>query len=239
MTGWMRALGLSVVAGLATGCITSPVWKYGTTKLARETKLEACSDGLLDDGEELDHQIIERAGRDGYWFTFKDYWGSTLEPRGKFVMSPSDRGGGKEGKYVARIRGKVAETGDSLYAGIGFAFTNPQTPFDVSDARGIRFWAKGPGRVRFKMPDANTTPQGDRCNDCFNDFGVDLYLQDEWTRYTVPFDRMAQQPGWGDRAPALSTREVFAVQWLFNTAGAAYDIQVDDVTLVGCGPEEP
>ena len=129
---------------------------------------------------------------------------------------------------------EMAPAGDSLYVGVGFGLTNPKTPFDLSKAKGISFWAKGPGRVRFKAPDINTEPSGDRCTDCYNDFGVDIYLTDQWVRYTVPFEKMNQQPGWGDRAPALSSNAVIAVQWQFSTANTEYDIWFDNIELVGC-----
>lgn len=231
----MRSIGnrfLWVMAPcLCWGCITSPVWEYGATAAAKKAELGACSNGLLDDAEDGDNQISEVAERDGYWFTFVDQWGSTIEPKGEFVMSEGGRPGSKR---AARMSGKMARAGDSLYAGMGFAMTNPKTPYDVSPATGIRFWAKGPGQVRFKMPDINTEPSGDRCTDCYNDFGVDLFLQDEWTRYTVPFASMQQQPGWGDRAPELERTGIIAVQWQYNTTGADYEIWVDDVELVGC-----
>jgi hypothetical protein len=45
---------------------------------------------------------------------------------------------------------------------------------------------------------------------------------------------MTQQSGWGDRAPAVDSHHVFAVQWQFSTLNAAYDIWFDDIRLVGC-----
>ncbi len=231
----MRSIGNRVLwfvaPCLGMGCITSPVWEYGATADAKKTELGPCPDGLIDDAEDGDNQIIETAGRDGYWFTFVDEWGSTIQPQGEFKMSA----GGREGsRFAARMSGKMANAGDSIYAGMGFAFTNPKTPYDTRPASGLRFWAKGPGKVRFKAPDVNTIPEGDRCTDCYNDFGVDLFLQEGWTRYTVPFDDMMQQPGWGDRAPEIQRDMLFAVQWQYSTAGAEYEIWVDDVELVGC-----
>lgn len=213
------------------GCITSPVYEYGATAEAKKTSLGACPNGLIDDAEDGNGQVIEVAGRDGYWFTFVDEWGSTVEPRGEFKMSA----GGIEGsQHAPRMTGKMAPTGDSLYAGMGFAFTNPKTPYDAGAAQGVRFWAKGPGKIRFKAPDVNTEPAGDRCTDCYNDFGVDLYLQDQWIRYTVPFADMAQQPGWGDRAPEVDRHALFALQWQYNAPDTEFDIWIDDVELVGC-----
>ncbi|MBN2343674.1 MAG: hypothetical protein JXX29_18955 [Deltaproteobacteria bacterium] len=217
-----------------SACITSPVWEYGETKAAKEFDLPACEGGLLDDGEDGNTQVIDMNGRDGYWFTFMDAWGSTMEKR-RFEMS--EGGYNDESKFAAHINGQLADEGDAVYAGMGFNFTNPKSPFDISNAKGIRFWAKGPGKIRFKITDRNTDPVGDRCSDCYNDFGVDIYLQHQWMRYTVPFSEMKQQDGWGDRAPSLDVEGTFAVQWHFATSGEAYDIWVDQVELVGCAKD--
>jgi hypothetical protein len=45
---------------------------------------------------------------------------------------------------------------------------------------------------------------------------------------------MSQQPGWGDRAPALDTKGTMVVQWQFYTPGRDYDIWIDNIELVGC-----
>jgi endoglucanase len=185
----------------------------------------------LDDGEDNDNQIKKLGGRDGYWFSFADTWGTTIEPKGQFSFAP---GGANGTKLAAHIKGRTASSGESIYAGMGFAFTNPKTPYNAGEAKGIRFWAKGPGRIRFKTPDVNTAPEGDRCTDCYNDFGVDIVLQNEWMRYTVPFDKLAQQPGWGDRAPEVSKDKLFAIQWQFSKPGTDYDIWIDEIEFVGC-----
>lgn len=226
---------------MAPGCITSSPAEYGATPSAKKRVLSMCKNGMLDDGEDGNGQIIKVDGRDGYWFTFGDTEGTKFEPRGAFQMSEGGRPAGgslPESKYSARVHGKLASAGKSIYAGVGFALSNPKTPFDLSHAKGIQFWAKGPGKVRFKTPDVNTDPVGDRCNDCYNDFGVDIYLSDKWERYTVPFDELQQQPGWGDRAPHVATGGIFAVQWQFTTAGAEFDLSFDDISLVGCDESE-
>ena len=220
------------VLASALGCITSPPGTFGITADAKKEKLKQCPGGLIDDLEDGDTQIIKKEGREGYWFTFADTEGSTIKPKGNFEAGA---GGATPGsKRAAHIQGKVAASGKSLYVGVGFAFLNPKGKYDASKYKGISFWAKGPGKVRFKTPDVNTAPEGDKCSDCYNDFGVDLYIAEQWQRYTIPFDRMAQQPNWGDRAPEVSKNALFAVQWQFSTPGADYDIWVDDIELVGC-----
>lgn len=229
----MRPSRSTVLFPLAlSACITSSPAEYGGTKLAKKTEMPLCT--LLDDLEDGNNQIIKAGGRDGYWFSFADSEGTQLAPRGNVHTTAGGRPGSIPSQHHMRVTGRIADAGVSPYAGVGFALTNPKGSFDLSRAKGIQFWAKGPGRVRLKMPDVNTDPVGDRCSDCYNDFGVDLYLSDKWERYTVPFDKFEQQPGWGDRAPYVATGAVMAIQWQFTVLGEAFDLAFDDVALVGC-----
>lgn len=216
----------------ASGCITSPAWENGITPVAKKTEMNSCPNGMLDDLEDGDEQTLKTDNRGGYWFTYVDKFGSTIEPK-KFKPEP---GGppNTTGKLAAHMKGQVASNGDYPYAGLGFAIANPKAGYDVSKAAGIRFWAKGPGRVHVELPDVNTDPSGDRCKDCYNHFGIYLALEPEWNRYTIPFDKFAQDPGWGDRAPAVSEKEMIGVQWKFGSYGQPYDIWFDDIELVGC-----
>ena len=235
ISGKWRLVPMACLFGLALGgCISSPPWEYGPTAEAKKLHLGPCKNGMLDDAEDGDTQIIKAGGRDGYWYTFADQWGSTVDPKGKFRMQ---EGGPPGSRYAARITGKTAKAGESIYVGMGFSFTNPKMPYDASWAKGIRFWGKGPGRVRLEAMDVNTSPEGDRCTDCYNHFGVDISLQSDWQRYTVPFEKLAQQPGWGDRAPHVTTDQLFGIQWQFRAPDKDYDIWIDQVELVGC--DEP
>jgi endoglucanase len=214
-----------------SGCITSPPSDFGATAIAKKERLNSCRYGLIDDLEDGDSQIAKLEEREGYWFTSADPEGSTILPKGDFKP---DGASFNESKRAAHMHGKMARSGKSLYVVLGFAFLNPKGNYDASKYKGISFWAKGPGKVRFQVPDVDTSPEGDKCTDCYNHFGVDLFLTDKWTRYTIPFDRMAMQPGWGDPAPEVNAKALFGVQWQFNTPGADYDVWVDDVEFVGC-----
>ena len=219
--------------GALGGCITSGPGEYGTSAEVRDLHMGLCADGLIDDAEDNNSQINTVGGRDGYWFTFKDELGSTIDPEGEFHMSP---GGAEGSKFAAEMKGKMGAGGQNAfpYVGIGFNLSNPKLAYDAGKAQGIQFWAKGPGRIRFKAPDVMTDPVGEKCTACYNDFGVDIFLDDKWQRYTVPFSKMEQQPGWGDRAPHIAKDQLFAIQWQFATASKDYDIAIDNVALVGC-----
>jgi endoglucanase len=222
---------LAVVGLLGSRCNKSG--RHQSESNQAELALKACPEGGLDDAEDNDNQIITQAGRDGYWFTYADKLGTTVQPERDFKMS---RGGPPGSNFAAHMHGRVAaqKRGKPQYAGLGFSLTNPRSAFDLSHAQGISFWAKGPGRVRVKFPDVNTAPEGGHCSQCYNDFGKDIELTPNWARYVVLFNQVGQEANWGDRAQELSTNAIFAVEWQWSTPGSEFDIWVDNVELVGC-----
>jgi hypothetical protein len=229
----------AIAAALAlagTGCITSPAWETGATLKMKELDVPPCGPvGLVEDAEDGDPQVLKRDGRGGYWFTFVDSSGSTINPAGSpFKMGGPGFGGSK---HAARMSGHMASAGQSIYAGMGFQLAE-NGPYDASPYTGVTFRAKGPGRVRFEMPDVNTDPSGSRCTDCYNDVGIVIALEPEWRRYTIRFDWLAQRPGWGDPAPELTRDQVYKMEWEFNGAGRDFDISIDDIAFV-CEAEAP
>ena len=199
--------------------------------MAKSQSLTTCPNGLIDDLEDGNNQIAKLEDREGYWFASADPEGSTIFPKGDFKPEP---GGPNGSKFAAHVHGKTAKSGKSIYTTFGFALLNPKGNYDASKYKGISFWAKGPGKVRFRLPDVDTDPAGDKCSDCYNHFGVDLFLSDKWTRYTVPFERTQMSPGWGDPAPELNRKALFGVEWGFSSPDTEYDIWIDDIEFVGC-----
>ena len=204
--------------------------------------LEPCgADGLIDNGEDGNNQVLVRDGRNGYWYTYVDEAGSTVDPEagshgGTFSMAP---GGANGSKYAANVQGKVASGSGVVFGAVGMNFVDPKGPYDASRYGGLAFWARrGPGaigKVRFKVPDVNTDPEGHVCRECFNDFGADLNLSEAWQHFVFPFKKMAQQPDWGlPRRRAIDKSKLYGIQWQVNTPGANIDIWVDDVEFVGC-----
>lgn len=196
-------------------------------------------EALIDDGEDHDNQALVRQGRGGYWYTFVDDAGSTVEPLagahgGTFAMS---EGGARGSSYAARFSGQVAR-GGTVYVGMGCNFTEPKDAYDASRYAGISFFAKrgaGLGTVRLKVPDVSTDPQGGLCSECYNDFGTELELSERWTHYVVPFSAMRQQPGWGSpRRSQLTPAQLYSVQFQVNSPGRKFDIWVDDLAFTGC-----
>jgi endoglucanase len=190
---------------LASGCI--PRQQAGSAAGSENTaEGKKCGpEGVVDDGEDNNNQTLAVKGRGGYWYTFADDAGSTITPQA-----------GKKGGVFNMTQGGA----------------------NGSQYKGISFWAKkgaGTAKVRLKVPDKNTDPEGKVCAECFNDFGADLTLTEQWTKYVVPFNQMKQLGGWGSpHPPAIDPKTIYGVQFQVNEPGASYDIWVDDVEVTGC-----
>lgn len=189
---------------------------------------------LLDDLEDGNHRIENVEGRGGYWYTYADDR-STIEPSGTFELA---EGGADDSQYAARMHGQIGDA-QYPYAGMGFSLTEPKAPYDLSACRGIAFKAKkgsaeSTGKVRFKVGDVNTVPEGGVCEDCYNDFGRDLALTEEWVKYETSFSEMRQEPHWGEPQPKIDASRAYQLQWQVKDPSAPFDIWVDDVELLGC-----
>jgi endoglucanase len=194
--------------------------------------------GMIDDGEDGNNQNLPADNRGGYWYTFRDKKGTTVDPiagedGGTFAMT---EGFGHASQFGARYHGKVG-TGAPLFAGMGMNFVDPKAPYDASKYAGIAFYAKrgenSTPKVRLKVPDANTDPEGGVCTECFNDFGADLTLTTDWKLYIFPWKSMKQMPGWGNpRKPHITPAKIYGIQFQVNIPSANYDIAVDDLQFI-------
>lgn len=192
----------------------------------------------IEDGENNDNQVLVQDGRNGYIYTFTDSEGSTVEPLAGGTYTMSD-GGADGSAYAARMKGTMAPDASIVYVGLGFNLTDPKAQYDVSKYDGLTFKIrKGPesmARVRLKVPDVNTDPDGGQCQECFNDFGVDITAKETWVQYFVPWSAMKQMAGWGNpQPPALDTKTVYGIQFQVQAQGQAFDIWVDDLAFVSC-----
>ena len=196
--------------------------------------------GMFDDGEDNNNQVLVQEGRGGYWYTYVDSEGSTIDPPagatgGIFSFA---QGGVHGSAYAARMKGSISKAA-IVFAGMGANMVDPKGPYDASRYGGISFWAKRGAdttpKVRFKMPDAATDPDGGICSACYNDFGIDLKLTDEWTQYIIPFGILKQERGWGaPHTHGIDVTKIFAAQFQVNDKGQNYDVWVDDLAFTGC-----
>lgn len=225
-----------LVGVLASACGPS----INSPEMANTDEGAPCGpEAMIEDAEDANNQVMVQDGRSGYIYTFIDPEGTTVTPKagsdgGVFETTA---GGVNGSKNALRMSGTVAN-GQIVYAGMGMNLTDPKDTYDATRYQGVSFYAKrGPGttrKVRFKVPDANTDPDGGQCTACYNDFGLEIKLSEEWQQFTIPFDKLKQEPGWGSPRPSsVAADKIFAVQFQVKEPGA-FDVWVDDVAFTGC-----
>lgn len=228
---WVAVLPL---LSIGIGCRVNPT----SPDMASTADGKACPpEAIIEDAEDNNNQVNVQGDRNGYVYTYVDAAGSSITPQGgaPFNMSP---GGVNGSQYALRMSGKMG-TSSVVYAAMGLNLVDPKGVYDASKFGGISFFAKkGPGttsRVRIKLPDLNTDPDGGVCGACSNDFGMQLTLTEEWQKFIVPFSALRQESGWGNPRPrALESASVYAIQFQVNDKGKAFDVWVDDLAFTGC-----
>jgi endoglucanase len=230
---------LAIAALPAGGCIgvsaKPTAGPGGTAPVKRCRATRPADDGALDDFEDGNTQLTKSSGRDGYWFSAKDPKGSTIE-----MQTQEPGAGGSE--LAMHMSGTTAEgtaEGGSWGVQLGANFINEQgSLYDASKYAGFSFKAKvAPGsskKVRFKIGDVNTHKDAGICTTCWNHFGKDLVLSEEWKEYKVMFSTADQEPGWGSPRPASVTpAKLIGINWSVGP-NQAYDMWFDDLTFLDC-----
>lgn len=239
---------------MLVGCIGVSQKRYGASSAASPSSSGAPSgptaaikecragtrpadDGVIDDFEDGNTQVNPAGGRDGYWYSEKDSQGSTLSPD---PFAPSE--GGADGSAMAiHISGQTTTGNPAEAWGAGFGLrwvSQDGSSYDASRYAGLSFKArvdeKSTRRVRLKIGDINTHPDGHVCKNCYNHFGRDFAFSPKWREYTVLFSEARQEPGWGDPRPsAITPGQLYAMDFQI-APGQAYDLWIDDVVLLDC-----
>jgi hypothetical protein len=189
--------------------------------------------GLIDDFEDGNTQVAKREGRGGYWWRSNDSNGS--------VFTNDDTKPVEEGCEGSTLclhhSGKTSNAAGAWGVNFG-ANVGAEGTIDVSNYVGISFRAKagkGVGRkVRFKVGDINTHPNLGVCKTCWNHWGKDITLTNDWKEYRVLFSGLQQAPGWGDpRPPSLDPRQFYTIDFSIEP-GQSFDIWVDDLQFLTC-----
>jgi endoglucanase len=196
---------------------------------------------LIEDAENGGNQIVVHDGRNGFVYTFVDQDSDLTGGATLAGYRPSPILGGANGSRCAwNMRGKLSD-GRLAFVGLGMNMLDRKRAYDASGFTGVSFFARrGPGSsavVRVHLTDWNTDPDGHLCRQCYNDFGANIVVTEAWTKYTLPFETLAQLPGWGDpRPPRLDAARLFGIQFRVMQRGEPFDIWIDDVAFIEAPP---
>lgn len=196
---------------------------------------------LIDDLEDGDGLIAEVGGRNGSWWLTTDDSDGTIEPAPN-MQTPPERilGGRCDSSYAIRVTG-ADYTDWGAVLSIGLRFDAAQLPVDLSDFKGISFWARTgeqhSSSMRIQFQDSTTHPEGGLCSegsggsdDCWDGWGTEIApLGEDWQLYRIRFSSLAQR-NYGLAGEAFDTENVYAIDFNIEP-NSVFDFWVDDLWL--------
>jgi hypothetical protein len=201
---------------------------------------------IVDDMEDTDAQITVTAGRNGYWYVGNDLTAGGVQepPSSKFEMFELTAGENGDSTYSAHM--KVSGwTGWGTVIGFNLVESAGVKPYDASAYCGLSFSGKAAAgtSLRFRLPDGDTHPAGGVCVEtgaadqlCHDHFSAPVTLTTAWKTVSILFSQLEQLgTGYHPADKKLKAHQLYAVEWaLPGSAGKAYEIWIDDVSLLTC-----
>lgn len=166
--------------------------------------------------------VLPNEGRGGSWFSFDD---------------------GSDGTLTMEVESGAAHFTSSNWtiwgSGVGCSVApslsnTEHCSYDASPYAGIRFKAKGTGRIRLKVATASNVAvdQGGTCNRGENCYDLPVgygRLTNEWQTFEIPFCSMFPE-GWGGEVAPLDPSELVDLEF-FLDAGPDVDLWIDDLAF--------
>lgn len=198
---------------------------------------------LLDDFEDGDNKPFRGFQREGWWFAAHDSSGGEIEPRPdrfQAAQLPVEEATTKNRMAAHFTAGGFSDWGVVWGTTLRWIDDGIRCPFNAERFAGLRFRAKGNGRVRvnFGIP-ATTPPEYDGvCQErCFDTHSRIVTLTPEWQAYEVRWDRL-QQGGWGSEA-RFDPQRLLSLNFSVQPESMPVDIWVDDIEFFAPGEETP
>jgi hypothetical protein len=184
---------------------------------------------LIDDFEDGNARILLNEGRSGAWMVYNDGTGMETPAHASAWHPVPIPGGRGTSRHALHTWGGVFKNW-GITGGFGLA-----TPscYDASVYDGVRFWAKGPGRILFtaKMTQVVAVEDGGTCREkCYDVHRKSIDLTKRWTEYTVKWNELAQQ-GQGQPVP-FDPRSLHALGFFVYGEDTPFDFWIDDLSFV-------
>jgi hypothetical protein len=192
---------------------------------------------LIDDFEDDDAKPFKGFQREGWWFAASDPTeGAKLSPpNGKFEperLPAADAS--KTNLFAAHITASgQTEWGITFGTTLRWVKDGVRCPLNISAFQGVKFRAKGPGSLSFKVQVPGTAPpdSGGVCKKgCWDSPAKFIMLSDHWDDYLVTWNQL-QQGGWGTEV-RFDPASVVAFEFSVGVKQLPADFWVDDIELV-------
>jgi len=221
---------------------------------------------LISDFEDLAAATVVMAGtptRNGYWYTYNDASSTCVQtPKAmdttmKYIGTAPPSGVPNAGMGSLSLHGSWSGCmtwGAGIGADLnqpaapdGGTYSGPKVPYDVTQYKGVTFWAQVTGtadtalRIKFPMTDETKIIDGGSCdeavvgmNKCSDDYGEQFNLpgNGSWKQFTIKWDDTGfHQEGWGAMF-TWNPMHVTSIQIQSVDKTEPYDFWVDDIYFI-------
>ncbi len=184
---------------------------------------------LVDDFGSDPRKILGNEGRQGWWFSYDDGTSGHLL---------------RESIELNSSTGRVLHVTSSGFAkwGSGFGVVmhplssqSRACPYDASVYRGVRFRARGSGRLRLMLGDVASTPKsrGGACSRtgarCEDRPGAWVNLEPEWKTFEFPFCTFVPE-GWGGSTEGVDPSKLVSIHFQAGPR-EAIEMWLDDLAF--------
>jgi hypothetical protein len=233
VAGALKAVGLALALS-AVGCAAGDEEAAVTSS---DPKCQMVKNGVISDFEDGTAGVKQVQGRTGGWYTYNDKSPGSMQspPEGAMMVLPA-RGGACNSRFAFKTSGGgFTKWGAGIGTDLNAVGTVKKT-YDASGYTGFIFWfrASRPMKVRVKLQDKNTTPEGGICmpmEKCYDNHGWTFDANVDWTAYQVPFDSLKQE-GWGlPASPTLDKSKLYAIQLQTPPDGMPFELWLDHLSF--------
>lgn len=191
---------------------------------------------LLDDFEDADFRPFKEFQREGYWYAAADSTQGTISPKPNAFLPealPASEST-PQNREAAHLSGSgYSDWGVVWGTTLRWVDQGTRCPFNASDFAGIKFAAKGSGRVRvnFGMPETIPLDDEGTCKErCYDTHSRVVILTEKWETYEIPWSQL-QQWGWGTQAKFDPSR-LMNLQFAVDGKLLPVDFWVDDIEFM-------
>jgi hypothetical protein len=186
-------------------------------------------EGLIDDFEDGNARLLISDGRSGFWTAYGDGTGTQTPGNGQTAFPERRPGGASPAGFALHL---VAERLTGSGGGLQTQLA-PGSCYDASKYDGVRFSARGPGRVyvEIMMIDVMEKKWGGLCeSNCYDQHTAPVDLDAEWREYALRWKDFGQG-GWGAKL-SFDPARLLSMGVSVRSPDTPIDYWIDDVAFV-------
>ncbi len=191
---------------------------------------------LIDDFEDGDNRPFKEFQREGYWYSAADTTPGEISPKPNTFTAEQlpEAESSPQNRMAAHFMASGYTDWGALWGtSLRWVDAGVKCPFNGARFAGIKFRAKGSGRIRVNFGIPETIPkeyEGICTERCYDTHSRVVLLTPEWETYEVPWAQL-QQWGWGTQARFDATR-LLSLQFAVDGKGLPVDFWVDDIAFI-------